>query len=212
MRRQWPFKALRFLVLLVVFATCSRGASADDAAVSGLSDLLSAIDQLSGSFQQTITATEGDAPQLSSGTFRILRPDHFYWEITAPDAQLLVARDGYLWHLDRDLETATRRPVAAGGGMAPLQVLAGDPSVLETEFTVSQLASDRYRLVPLSAQAGFVSVEVRFADGLPEGMTITDALSQTIEIRFSGLSTTGVSRDDFVFSPPDGTDVYYYDQ
>jgi outer membrane lipoprotein carrier protein len=200
---------------LVALLGCLLAAPAagDSAAAAGLAARLEALTSLSGDFEQTVTADDGAAARASAGHFSLLRPGFFRWEITAPDDQLLIAADGFLWHYDRDLETVTRRPLAAGAGSAPLRLLAGDSSTLDADFEVTRSAPERWLLRPRRAdEAAFREVELAFADGLPAAMHIVDGLGQQIEIRFSALVPGRVRREDFAFTPPPGVDVYYQER
>ena len=183
---------------------------------TAIDELLSALDeiqQLQGSFEQRQYGEKDVLLVQSSGTFRLLRPGYFAWEITDPDSQLIIATPEFVWHHDRDLETVTRRPVNDSAQMSPLQVLGGDASVLREKFTVEKAGAGAYNLVPHSADVGFKRLMLRLDGARIEGMEILDSLNQRVVIDFAQLDTeAGLSSADFAFSPPDGVDLFYYDE
>ena len=46
---------------------------------------------MAGQFTQEIISPEGEVLERSSGSFGLLRPHFFRWEILTPDSQLLLA-------------------------------------------------------------------------------------------------------------------------
>ena len=174
---------------------------------------LSAITALLGDFEQRQLDEKGVVAATSSGSFKLLKPDYFSWEINAPDNQLVIADNESLWHYDRDLETATRRPVAGSEQMAPLQVLGGDEAVLRERFAIAQgTDGNSYTLVPVANDPGFRQLSLRFDGQQIVGMEIIDSLNQRINVLFSNVRTTALTPDDFAFTPPDGVDLFDYEQ
>ena len=187
--------------------------SAEPTATDELLIKLAGIEQLQGSFQQVQKGLDGKVMAETSGRFQLLRPGFFSWEILAPDSQLIVANPEFLWHHDRDLETVTRRLVAGSEQLAPLQVLGGDENILRERFTVSRSSEQAWTLIPVAGDPGFQQLVLTFSDGVIEGMEILDSLNQRVEVQFSNLdSSTALSPEDFAFSPPDGVDLFYYDE
>ncbi len=107
---------LRFLVLcllpLLLQGTAVRAQDATDA----LLESLSGMQQLTGRFRQRQYDENGQVVMESLGRFRLLRPGYFAWDIESPGSQLVLADPGGIWHYDRDLETASRRPLDSGEG------------------------------------------------------------------------------------------------
>ena len=187
--------------------------SAEPTATDELLTKLAGIEQLQGNFQQVQKGLDGKVMAETSGRFQLLRPGFFSWEILAPDSQLIVANPEFLWHHDRDLETVTRRLVVGSEQLAPLQVLGGDENILRERFTVSRTSEQAWTLIPVAGDPGFQQLVLIFSDGAIEGMEILDSLNQRVEVQFSNLdSSTALSPADFAFSPPDGVDLFYYDE
>ena len=69
-----------------------------------LIETLDLTESLQGNFVQEQYGSDGVLQGTSSGTFKMLRPGYFSWEISSPDSQLILVTPQFLWHLDRDLE------------------------------------------------------------------------------------------------------------
>ena len=203
------------LLLVAALAACLLVGIARDAAAAPVDDLLARLDsieRLQGSFQQQQYGDDGTVLLASSGTFRILRPGYFAWDISEPDSQFVLADPEFLWHHDRDLETVTRRPVT-GEQMAPLQVLGGDDQLLRERFQVSSDGDDHFTLVPAAGDPGFRELTLVFTDGQLSSMEIVDRLKQRVSVQFSDLDTTSaLAPEDFAFQPPPEADLFFYDE
>lgn len=204
------------LIVITGLGLClaAGGARAEDPAVDELIERLEGVEQLAGSFKQRQLGREsGEQVGKASGNFRLLRPHYFAWEIDAPDSQLIIADQSYVWHHDRDLETVTRRPVEGNEAASPLQVLGGDSALLRAHYTVSRDGPGRYQLSPTAANAGFKQLVLLLQDGQLAGMEIRDNLDQLLIITFSDVdSSPGLKPSDFAFEPPEGADLFYHDQ
>tara|TARA_R110001599_G_scaffold353866_1_gene600913 strand:- start:35918 stop:36544 length:627 start_codon:yes stop_codon:yes gene_type:complete len=183
------------------------------AAIDQLLHRLGQINALQGQFQQRQFDGSGEVLIESSGSFKLLRPFYFSWEISSPDNQLIVANAEYLWHYDIDLQTATRRPVVGNIEASPLQILGGDESVLREQYTVQRDGDDTFTLTPLDAAKGFRQLTVTFTAGVMSQMDIVDRLGQRVVVDFEQVDAqTALSSSDFEFTPPPGdVDLFYYD-
>lgn len=187
---------------------------AEDSATGELIQRLQGIEQLAGNFEQLQFSSEsGKQVGRASGSFRLLRPDYFAWEIDAPDSQLIIADPEHVWHYDRDLETVTRRPVAGNEALSPLQVLGGDSEALRANYRVERAGEGRYALTPTIADAGFKQLVLVLKEDQLAGMEIRDNLDQRLVIQFTEVSRhPGLTPSDFAFEPPEGADRFYHDQ
>ena len=204
------------VIAILWLGLLSNWATAPDVAADGTDALLAVlhrIESMQGRFQQ-FQYDEGESLiGESSGRFRLLRPGYFSWEIESADSQLIVADPQYIWHHDRDLETATRRPVDDSAQMSPLQVLGGNEAVLRNSFTVVQTAQNTYSLHPKAINPGFQRLLVKFQGEALEGLEIADNLNQRVVIVFESVDTESkLGPEDFAFTPPEGVDLFYYDQ
>jgi len=204
------------ILLLAALALCLVAgiARAGDSATDRLAARLEAIHALTGKFTQSRQEPGPDgAVSHSSGSFRLLRPSFFAWDIEAPDSQLVIADGQYLWHYDRDLETVTRRPLNTQQTQTPLQVLAGDRAALEQRYTVSDTGRGRFQLEPKEKTAGFRRLTLVFNGDALAGMEVLDNLGQQLMIEFSDVdSAAKLGPGDFEFQPPKDADLFYHDQ
>jgi outer membrane lipoprotein carrier protein len=204
---------LRFLVLCLLTLLLQGNASRAQDATDALLESLSGMQQLTGRFRQRQYDENGQVVMESLGRFRLLRPGYFAWDIESPGSQLVIADPGGIWHYDRDLETASRRPLDSGEGMSPLQVLGGDEGVLRQGYRITAEGEETFTLVPETGNPGFRQLKVRLRAYLIESMEIIDNLNQRVEIDFGELQANpNLSPRDFSFEPPEGVDVFYYDQ
>ncbi len=181
--------------------------------VNELLAALAPIKHLQGNFSQQQFGQDKLLLEESSGKFRLLRPGYFAWEILSPDKQLIIAGPEFIWHYDRDLETVTRRPVTSDAQMTPLQILGGDESALREKFQVVHQAEGTFLLTPLSTDVGFKQITLYLNKTQLTGMDIQDNLDQSVVIKFTELDDRAqLSSADFAFSPPEGVDLFYYDE
>lgn len=207
---------MKQLLLLTVLGLCLAAgiARADDAATEQLVQQLQGITALQGQFQQRQYSADSDVVLAkTSGNFKLLHPGYFSWELLSPDRQLIIADLSYLWHYDIDLETVTRRPAQGAQQISPLQILGGDAKLLRDDFDVSLDEQHSYVLVPRKDNAGFTSLHLSLQGGVVTNMKILDNLNQRIEIEFRNVDTDSpLSPVDFEFVPPEGVDLFSYDQ
>jgi outer membrane lipoprotein carrier protein len=201
--------ALGLLVCLIIGISRSHaGTPTDD-----LLARLAAITALQGNFEQRQFDEKGIVAATSSGSFKLLKPGYFAWEITAPDSQLVIADTQSLWHHDIDLETVTRRPIAGNEQMTPLQVLGGDEDLLRERFAIAAgTDGNSFTLVPVASDPGFRQLSLRFDGQQIVGMEIIDNLNQRINVLFSNVQVVELTPEDFAFTPPAGVDLFDYEQ
>lgn len=165
--------------------------------------------QASGHFVQEMYSEEGELIERSSGHYAVLRPGFFRWNIELPDRQQIVVNGSDLWHYDVDLATATRRSTTGQAEFTPLELLAGATDELRSRFRVEALQNDRYRLIPVFAQAGFASVELFWEKSEIVEMDIRDRSGQLISVALTpDLEAAVLAPQDFELSLPDGVDIY----
>lgn len=214
---------LLLAVLILPFSAVSANAQTGPAnAQSGsdIDELIKLLDQttrMRGSFSQLQYDSDKVLLGESSGSFAMLRPGYFSWHIQSPDSQLIIATPEYIWHHDIDLETVTRRPVKKSAAMSPLQILGGDEALLRSQFVVTQSAAGSFILTPHIAAGdtnpGFKRLSLTLENGVLMAMEIIDALNQRVLITFQDVDKSpDLSPEDFAFTPPDGVDLFYYDE
>jgi outer membrane lipoprotein carrier protein len=199
--------ALRTLLAGLILVAVNS--AADEAELWGL---LAAQDAAIGQFEQELLDEEGELLERSSGSYAVLRPGYFRWEIEDPDRQLLLVSGDTLWHYDLDLETATRRSTGGDSTFAPLELLGGDPQALRERFRVTVLGAQHYRLEPTYANAGFAAVELRWDGDRLRAMHVIDRSGQRLLLDLVPTqSPAALTPADFDFTVPEGVEVFYDD-
>ena len=213
------WRNMRGPLLAVTVFISSLAVAQGDNTVGATDVLIHILDQtksLQGRFKQQQYDSSDVLLGESSGRFAMLRPGYFSWKIESPDSQLIIATPEFIWHHDLDLETVTRRPVENSGAASPLQILGGEEELLRSNYSVSKSDHGVFTLTP-NPQAGdngqaFSSLSLTLEDGVLSVMEIIDALNQHVVIRFEEVTRPDLSADNFAFTPPDGVDLFYYDQ
>jgi len=211
------WRTLRGPLLAVSVFVSSLAIAQSDSAPTASDELIHVLDQtksLQGRFRQQQFDSGEVLVGESTGRFAMLRPGYFSWQIESPDSQLIIATPEFIWHHDLDLETVTRRPLESSGAASPLQILGGEEDLLRSNFTVSKSADGVFTLTPNAGDNGqaFSRLSLTLEDGVLSVMEIIDALNQHVVIRFEKVTRPDLSTEDFAFTPPDGVDLFYYDQ
>ena len=124
-------------------------------------DVLEALagrEGMAGQFTQEIISPEGEVLEQSSGSFGLLRPHFFRWEILTPDSQLLLADGEILTQIDWDLEVVVERPISETAS-SPLQWLLASRTALDSAFDIS-LSGDAAVLISADSQSPFQSLHI----------------------------------------------------
>ena len=124
-------------------------------------DVLEALAEregIAGQFTQEIISPEGEVLEQSSGSFGLLRPHFFRWEILTPDSQLLLADGEILTQIDWDLEVVVERPIAETAS-SPLQWLLASRAALASTFDIS-LSGDAAVLIPVDPQSPYGRLDI----------------------------------------------------
>ena len=97
--------------------------------------------------------------------------------------------------------------------MVPLKIFGGDAEKLQEKFHIVRQSEDAFVLTPLSEGVGFKQLTLYVDQAQLGGMKIQDNLDQFVDIKFTDLDAdVELSSADFEFTPPPGTDLFYYDQ
>jgi outer membrane lipoprotein carrier protein len=206
---------LCLIALALTVPAATARAQADPA--NELIQVLSQSASLQGQFKQSQYDVSNTFMGESSGSFKMLRPGYFSWDITLPDSQLILATPHYIWHHDRDLETVTRRQSNNSAAVTPLQILGGNEELLRAQFNVEASAEGVFTLTPKAKEGGDAPVFSRLSltvdSGVVSGMEIIDGLQQRLVIKFDAIdSTTQLTPESFEFTPPEGVDLFLYDE
>jgi outer membrane lipoprotein carrier protein len=187
------------------------GSAQAQTAAQNLSRLLSGLNSLSAQFEQLVLDGGGTRLQQSQGEMWLARPGKFRWRTAEPFPQLLVSNGQTLWLYDEDLEQVSQQPVDQRLSNTPALLLNGDLTSLQQNFQVegpSDGNSGRYRLTPLSDQALFEELQLRFEAGVPVEMQLGDNLGQKTSVHFSSIEINlKLDAELFEFQVPEGVDL-----
>lgn len=187
----------RYLIASVLFIVMSLPiwANQPNADVSALSHRLKHLHTLQAHFKQTVTSSNGDVLQRSSGQVMLKRPDHFKWQIQQPMPQTIIADGQYLWVYQPDLKQITKRKLQKRIGQIPLLLLTEQKVDLTQNFQVKQLSANTFQLTP-KKQANFAHIRLQFASHKLQQMTLTMGGGQTTQIRLKNSHVNRAITDD----------------
>lgn len=212
MKQSFGMRRFSAALVWVAFAlSVATGAQAEASGVVQLEQFVANTRQAAGAFEQTVTASSGRRPQVSTGQFVFMRPGKFRWVYERPYPQLLVSDGERMWSWDEDLNQATVRVLNDALGSTPAAVLTGD-GALERDFELADAGSaDGLQWVvamPRQADSGFESMRLGLAEGMLHKMELRDNFGQITVIAFTAFDTEAeIDPALFSFVPPPGADV-----
>lgn len=203
---------LGVLMFLSSSLSWSDSSVADTASASRLITLLDPIQTMSGDFSQIQRDAQGALLSESSGTFDVARPGKLRWQTEEPFSQLLISDGEKLWLYDADLEQVTVSRVDDQLNQTPAVIFSGDVSAINSQFAVSSDAANHFILRPVIDEGYFQQLELTFKNELLVAMSILDGFGQQTLFSFSQVrSNPKLSPEQFIFVPPEGTDVLIHD-
>ena len=155
-----------------------------------------ARDGISGQFTQRILSPEGTVLDESSGDFKLLKPHFFWWHITAPDNQLMVAANSSLTQIDWDLEVTVERQLS-DTEKSPFYWLLVPRETLLTAFTLD-VAGAAVTLTPRDPSAYYQHLLVAQEGSDLWRVTLLDQAGQAIELALTTLPEVALTPGDFL--------------
>ncbi|WP_432473812.1 outer membrane lipoprotein chaperone LolA [Amphritea sp. HPY] len=208
------FKYIATAVISSVLLSFTVAAQAEIGEDGGqrLKQLLGSFDSFSAEFDQISAADDSRRMEQSRGTLVMAKPNRFNWVAQEPFPQQLVSDGEILWIYDPDLEQATRRALSDQQGSVPALILNGQVDELQQSYRIRLLQekeqSQLFELLPLEEQSIFTRIRLLFTDGLIAELQLEDSLGQRTSILFQNQQLNPeLSEQEFVFVPPEGTDV-----
>jgi outer membrane lipoprotein carrier protein len=200
---------MRYLILaaLLIFNPAFA-----ESAEQRLNAALKNLDNVTADFKQTLLDEDKNVIQNSRGTLAIQRPGKFAWIYKDPFEQQIVADGKELWIYDVELDQVTVKPMDSGLASAPIMILMKQNDVGE-EFIVSEVGQREYlywiELKPLAKDLEYSQIYIGLEEGEIRAMELRDNFGQSTQIVFENLRV-GVVHDPatFIFTPPEGVDVY----
>lgn len=181
-------------------------------AAAELASLLTDYRTYQADFIQILVNEGGDKVQETTGSLKAKRPGLFYWEQDAPLSQFIVSNGEKVTVYDPDLEQVTIHSLDDRISTTPALLLSGEVAHLAETYTVTRQASDGeqqvFVLEPKSQDSLFISLQLRFTNGVLNEMRLNDSLSQLSILSFDDIQLNeSVPDSAFVLEYPDSVDV-----
>lgn len=158
---------------------------------------LSGLEGVSGVFLSSTRDATGSVVTESRGRFASIRPDHFLWEVTAPDSQLFIVNTDGFWQWDRDLEVVIARDLPASH-----------------EFPLGSIWKRQEQLDELSARvgrgefSGLSNLTILSSGPDKIEMTLVDALARETIFELIVESNIPPVKAEFEFNLPPNVEFY----
>ena len=154
---------------------------------------------MAGQFTQEIISPEGEVLERSSGSFGLLRPHFFRWEILTPDSQLLLADGETLTQIDWDLEVVVERPISETAS-SPFQWLLASRTVLESAFDIS-LSGNAAVLISTDSRSPFQRLQIEQMAETVWRLDAKDQGGQVLRVELNENADSPPEIADFVVPP-----------
>lgn len=203
---------MKKILLVFVFLFVSVVAQAEPANIT-LTQLLQNTRTIQADFTQSLLNKAAKSIQQSQGTMYLQRPGKFRWQVNKPTDQVIIANGHKLWVYDKDLDQVIIRSLKSGAGETPALLLSDDHLILENDFDITMMQTDRsdsqlFSLMPKDKNSLFSSLKIVFINQKINEMRLQDHLGQTTVIKFKNIKTNvGLSDSLFQFTPPPHVDV-----
>ncbi|WP_338849644.1 outer membrane lipoprotein chaperone LolA [Massilia sp. W12] len=204
-------------VLLRLVSAAILSCSANWALADGVSQFrqfLSSTKSARGEFSQVLLQAKGESQargKTSTGNFLFARPGKFIWTYQKPYAQVLQSDGDKLYIWDKDLAQVSVRKLGEVLTASPAAILFGSNDV-DKNFSVKDGGAkdglEWLELTPRSADKSFQTIQIGFAQGLPQQMLLRDAFGQLTRLQFSRFEKNpALDAAQFSFQMPAGVDV-----
>ena len=165
------------------------------------------------SFQQTVRNSSG-AVFESSGNISYGRQGMFRVEYLEPEPIEIVSDGAQVWVYEpalNQVQISRAGDSFSQNGLVAL-LAAADPqqSFAFSDLEIEGSRSDWLLVRPFDREASqFEEMRIGFSDdGLPERMVLVDLFENIIRASFRDLERAEFEREDFVFEPPAGVDIF----
>ena len=202
-----PLNYVVALCLMLVMMSASAVSASDQ-----LSQRLERIDTLSSPFKQTLFNTKGQAMDTQEGRMALKRPGLFYWHVTSPIAQTIIADGERLWVYDIELEQVTVQSLVGDTSQRPAMLLTQDPKSFLQAYSVEKLKQsdpgDWYILTPKNAGGQFTWLQLYFERGKLKKILFEDNLGgqSLIDLKKPAINQP-LDKTLFEFELPPNVDV-----
>ena len=195
-------------LLLTIYSPFCFASQADDE-VLRIQKAYEHIKDIRGNFIQKSYIKDLKRTDTYKGQFFIKSPK-MRWEYKGDKPQIVyITGDDIIIYQKKEKQAFKAKFDRATYGQAPIALLGGFGNI-KNEFDVSIKAEHRLILKPKKPMGNIVQIELISSDNeFPiESLTITDSLSNKIEIFLKDVKTNTDLKDKlFEFSPPEGVSI-----
>jgi len=197
-------KSLKCIIALLFVSLPAWAQAPDEEAAAQLSAILEATRTLQADVEVLTLDQDGREIQESSARLVMQKPDHFYWEITSPYAELMLTNGQRIWRYEPDLEQVTVDYFDDDVSRTPVLLLNGNADDIASNYTISSSGMDdgtsRFLLFPKSTDSLFERLSLTFAGTALQEMQFEDSLGQKTSLTFIGLEANqDIDPETFVF-------------
>ena len=197
-------KSLKCIIALLFVSLPAWAQAPDEEAAAQLSAILEATRTLQADVEVLTLDQDGREIQESSARLVMQKPDHFYWEITSPYAELMLTNGQRIWRYEPDLEQVTVDYFDDDVSRTPVLLLNGNADDIASNYTISSSgmndSTSRFLLCPKSTDSLFERLSLTFAGTALQEMQFEDSLGQKTSLTFTGLEANqDIDPETFVF-------------
>jgi len=197
-------KSLKCIIALLFVSLPAWAQAPDEEAAAQLSAILEATRTLQADVEVLTLDQDGREIQESSARLVMQKPDHFYWEITSPYAELMLTNGQRIWRYEPDLEQVTVDYFDDDVSRTPVLLLNGNADDIASNYTISSSgmndSTSRFLLFPKSTDSLFERLSLTFAGTALQEMQFEDSLGQKTSLTFIGLEANqDIDPETFVF-------------
>lgn len=203
--------SLCMLTLLQVSAVSA--VHAQDEAAEQLDGLLSGIQTFQADVRQLIVESTGGVLEESFITFKLKRPDGFYWETLEPYPELIVTDGTTLWNYQPDLLQVTIEDWESERSELAAQLLSGRMDEIEADYFITggdigNGSAWEFVLEPVDPASLYERVTLYFRDGRLDSIHVDNGNGQrTFWEFFDHILDEQLADEVFVFTAPEDIEV-----
>lgn len=211
-RNKWA-SVMSLVLVLSAQTVWPQEATTQSADVNRLEQILQLTQTYSATVEQLQVDQDGRELQQSSARLVMDKPSRFYWEVTAPYAELMVTDGKLIWRYEPDLEQVSIQHFNDELDRTPIMLLNGDAKAIASAYEVSFVAMEdqhiaRFILQPRNPGSLFERMALTFMDNELIEMQFEDSLGQQTSLSFHDIKRNQIIEAGiFSFTPPAGVEI-----
>lgn len=202
------FLAAPYFLLCTLFTSVNSYGTEQDVKQT-LKDKLQLLKTFQADFSQTVVDLENTVLQQADGKIMLQQPNRLYWELLAPNDNILIADGNTLWNIDPFMEQVVAYNQASQVENNPLILLTDPNSDRWQDFVVS-LQGNEYIIAPVAQNSTTIEKLGLVFDskGTLKSLQTTDSQQQVSTLLFSNINQNKeLPVVKFTFSLPNGYEL-----